>query len=354
METSLWLHLCSYENLFHAYKRAKKHKTTKRYVQRFEKDLEGNLMLLRAELLLHSYRPKPLVSFIIRDPKSRRISRSDFRDRVVHHALCNMIEPLFERSFIYDSYANRIGKGVIAALTRFNAFKREVSRNNTIGCYVLKADIRHYFDEVDHAILMDCLRDRISDPDVLWLIQVILSNFSSSKAGKGMPLGNLTSQFFANVYLDRLDRYVKHCLRAEHYIRYVDDFVLMHSDRHTLSDWRYKIDDFLRSGLSLSLHCDKTKIIHLGDRFIFLGFRIYYHHRLPKRQNLLRFRKRLEIMAGEVHLYRQSYDLLYDSIEGWCAYAENSDSYHLRKSVLAWLEKEFPGRISSKELGRLS
>ena len=134
----LWQELCSYDNLFLAYKKARKHKTTLDYVLDFEKNLEHNLMLLRSELLLHSYKPKPLVHFIICDPKTRKISKSDFRDRVIHHALCNIIEPIFEKSFIFDSFANRIGKGTLKAVERFDFFKRKASKNNTLKCYVFK------------------------------------------------------------------------------------------------------------------------------------------------------------------------------------------------------------------------
>ena len=170
----LWKEMCSLSNLELAFKQARKHKTLKPYVIQFEKDLKSNLSLLRIELLLHSYKPKPLETFILRDPKTRKISKSDFRDRVIHHALCNVIEPLFEKSFISDSYANRIGKGTIKAIERFEHFKRKVTHNITTPAFVLKADVRHYFEEVDHAILLRILQKRIKDKRVMWLIRKIL------------------------------------------------------------------------------------------------------------------------------------------------------------------------------------
>ena len=182
----LWNGLCSYENLELAYRKARKHKTTKDYVINFEKDLQNNLLLLRSELLLHSYNPKPLVNFIVRDPKTRKISKSDFRDRVVHHALCSIIEPIFEKGFIYDSYANRKGKGALKALQRFDYFKRKVSfngekkanayDNNDISGYALKADIKKYFESVDHEILIKIVKKKIKDNKALWLIRKILNN----------------------------------------------------------------------------------------------------------------------------------------------------------------------------------
>jgi len=204
--------LCSYDNLFLAYKEARKRKTTKSYVIEFEKNLKENLLFLRSELLLHCYSPKPLVNFTIHDPKTRKISKSDFKDRIVHHALCNIIEPIFEKSFIYDSYANRMGKGTLKALQRFDFFKRKASRNNTEKCYVLKADIQKYFENVEHEILQSIIQKRVSDKRIIWLIRKILSN--SSSQNKGMPLGNLTSQFFANVYLNYFDWFVKTKLKA--------------------------------------------------------------------------------------------------------------------------------------------
>ena len=228
----LWRELCSYDNLLLAFNKARKHKTTKDYVIEFEKNLKDTLLLLKTELFLHCYNTKPLVNFIIRDPKTRKISKSEFRDRVVHHALCNIIEPIFEKCFIYDSYANRIGKGTLKATERFDFFKRKASRNNTLKCYILKADIRKYFENVDCNILVSIIQKRIADRKVIWLIRKILAN--SSSQSKGMPLGNLTSQFFANVYLNELDQFVKHKLRAKYYIRYVDDFVIFEHDKEKL------------------------------------------------------------------------------------------------------------------------
>ena len=180
---NLYGKLCSYEHLERAFKSASKRKSTKVYVIEFEKNLKENLQSLRMELLLHSYRPQPLKTFIIRDPKTRKISKSDFRDRVIHHALCNIIESIFEKYFIYDSYANRKGKGTLKALQRFDYFKRKVSKNNTRTCYILKADIRHYFENVDHDILLRMIRKRIADEKIIWLIKIIERNHKIGGGG---------------------------------------------------------------------------------------------------------------------------------------------------------------------------
>src|SRR3989344_3442451 len=167
----LYSELCSYENLELAFKKARKGKTLKPYVIEFEANLNENLKQLRQELLFHAYRPKPLETFILRDPKTRKISKSAFRDRVVHHAVCLIIEPYFERIFIYDSYANRKGKGTLKAIQRCDNFARIVSRNNSGRAYVLKCDIRQYFETVTHQVLLCILRKRISDHRIIWLIK---------------------------------------------------------------------------------------------------------------------------------------------------------------------------------------
>ena len=353
MSRDLWKELCSYDNLYLAYKKARKHKTTKDYVINFEKNLNDNLLLLRSELLLHCYEPKPLVNFIVRDPKTRKISKSDFRDGVVHHALCNIIEPIFEKSFIYDSFANRRTKGTLEAIDRFDFFKRKVSNNGKRKCYVLKADIKKYFENVDWNILITILSKNMQDKRIIWLIRKILGNhMGGGDAQKGMPLGNLTSQFFANVYLNELDQFVKHKLKAKYYIRYVDDFVILESDRKTLEFYKEKIDGFLKNKLKLQLHKDKSKIFKFGDSITFLGFRVFYYYRLLKKSNLRKMRNMLQILK-EKYLKREiDYDSLYDFIEGWIAYAKNANTYNLRKNILTDFEREFSREISIKEINR--
>ena len=161
--TNQYEELCSYENLELAFKRARKGKTLKPYVIEFEENLKQNLLQLRNELTMQTYQPQPLKTFILRDPKTRKISKSDFRDRIIHHAICNIIEPIFEKTFIHDSFANRIGKGTLNAIKRFDVFKRKSSQNNTKKCYVLKADIKSHFQTVDHEILLEILSKRIED-----------------------------------------------------------------------------------------------------------------------------------------------------------------------------------------------
>ena len=233
METdNLYPEIFNMSNLILAWRKARKGKTKKHYVKEFEENLIKNLLELSEELKNQTYKPKPLKTFILRDPKTRKISKSDFRDRIIHHALVRVIEPIFDKTFIYDSCANRIGKGNLFALKRFHKFMRKVTINRSRKAFCFKADIKHYFQEVDHDILIHIIKRKISDEKVIWLINQILDNFDNQE--KGMPLGNLTSQFFANVYLNELDRFVKHKIKAKHYIRYVDDFVLLSDSKEQL------------------------------------------------------------------------------------------------------------------------
>ena len=338
----LFTKLCSYENLELAYKKARKRKTLKNYVIEFEKNLKQNLQDLRNELIFHTYRPKPLKIFIVRDPKTRRISKSHFRDRVVHHALCNIIEPIFDKTFIYDSYANRINKGTHKAIERFDVFKRKASKNNTRSCYILKADIRHYFETVNHEVLLNIIRNKINDERVLWLIKTILHNHNKIGNGRGnlgMPLGNLTSQFFANVYLSELDYFVKNELKAKYYIRYVDDFVILHQEEAKLKEYKLKIDNFLRENLNIELHPNKSKILSLGNGIGFLGFRIFFYHKLLKKSNIRKFEKKF---AEKLKLYEQGGIRCEDfiqSLQGWLSYAIWANTYKLRRRFLKILVK---------------
>ena len=180
---NLYPKITDIHNLLLAWKNVRKGKTKRRYVKRFQRNLKDNLNKIQKELLEQTYQPNKLKIFIIRDPKTRKISKSAFRDRVVHHALCNIIVPIFEKSFIYDSHANQIGKGTLKALERFDYFKRKVSKNNTRECFVLKADIKHYFEEVKHDILIGIIKKKIGDEKAIWLIRQILQTPSSVRGG---------------------------------------------------------------------------------------------------------------------------------------------------------------------------
>jgi retron-type reverse transcriptase len=317
-----------------AFKKAKKRKSRKPYVLEFEANLEINLKQLQSELLAETYQPAPLKTFIIKDPKTRKISKSQFRDRVVHHAICNIIEPIFQKTFIYDSFANQKGKGTHVALKRFDYFKRKVSKNNFASCYVLKADIKHYFDTVDQEILIEIILAKIKDGRVINLIRKILENYNSKTIGKGMPLGNLTSQFFANVYLNELDYFVKHKLRAKYYIRYVDDFVILHKSKHKLRFYKNRIDEFLKSQLKIELHPNKCKIKPLICGVGLLGFRVFYYYKLLRKSNLRKFQRKFLNLKKEYVINTIKLNTLSRFLAGWFGYIMHANTYKLQRSIL--------------------
>ena len=329
METNnIYPEVYNLSNLILAWRRARKGKTRKDYIIDFEQNLGENLRKLKFELMSQTYQPISLVTFILRDPKTRKISKSDFRDRIVHHILVKVIEPIFDKSFIYDSCANRKNKGNLFALKRFDLFKRKVTNNLKSEAFCFKADIKHYFPEVNHEILMNIIKRKIKDEKIIWLIEKILKNGARGELTRiGMPLGNLTSQFFANVYLNELDYFVKHILKVKYYIRYVDDFVILHSSLKQLEIWKFKINIFLKEKLRLELHSEKSKIISLSRGIDFVGFRNFYYFRILRKRNI-------KSILDKIKKYNQgllSYEKMLESFQGWDAYAKWADSFRLRK-----------------------
>jgi len=338
MKSASYQKIYDYKNLLLAWQNAKKGKTKRRYVKRFQRNLMANLLKLQRELITQTYQHCELKTFILRDPKTRKISKSAFRDRVVHHALCLHIVPIFEKGFIYDSHANQIGKGTLKAIARFDKFKRKVSKNNTRECYVLKADIKHYFEEIDHKILIEIIRRKIKDEKVIWLVERILS---ANGRTKGMPLGNLTSQFFANVYLNELDYFVKHKLKAKYYIRYVDDFVILHESKERLEEWKISINYFLKEKLKIELHPSKSNVLRLNSGINFLGFRVFYNHKLIRKSNLENFERKfnnLRILFDEGIIGREK---ALELLEGWLAYCSHANTFKYRKHLIRNFSKYF-------------
>ncbi len=266
------------------------------------------------------------------DPKTRKISKSVFRDRIVHHAVHQVIGPIFDKGFANSCCANRIGRGNLYALNLFDKFKRKVSKNNTKNCFVLKADIEHYFQEVNQNILISILKRKINDEKTINLISKILKNHPHKE--RGMPLGNLTSQFFANVYLDKLDCFVKHQLKAKYYIRYVDDFVILYSSKAQLEIWKIKINKFLKENLGIKLHPEKSRVIQLSRGIDFIGFRNFYYFKLLRKRNI----KRMLLKIEEYKNRKLSYEQFLESFQGWNAYAKWANSYKLRKKLVNALE----------------
>jgi retron-type reverse transcriptase len=338
----LYERLCSYENLFEAYKKAKKGKSNKNYVISFEGKLEKNILNLQTELKREIYYPSNLKRFIVRDPKTRTIHSAIFRDRIVHHAIINILNPIYSKIFIYDSFASQKDKGSHLAIERFRYFMNKVSggkiiknstNTNHIKGYCLKADFRKYFDSVNHDVLLNILRNKITDKKVINLIEKVLKNFSREI---GMPLGNYTSQFFANVYLNELDYYIKHVLKAKYYIRYVDDFVILHEDKRVLEYYLEHIKKFLPF-LKIKIHPDKTEIHALRNGVCFLGYRVFYDFKLLKKRNLRYFYRKLDLSIEDYNLNILSKEKFEAKLNGWFGYAKFADTFKLRKKIIGYI-----------------
>ncbi|HEY7341240.1 MAG TPA: reverse transcriptase/maturase family protein [Ktedonobacterales bacterium] len=343
----LWIQVYSFENLLSVERTAARGKRGRPDVAAFEYHLEEELLALGDALRDKSYRPGPYRRYTIREPKERVISAAPYRDRVVHHALCRVIEPYFERRFIGDSYASRLGKGTHKALDRATQFARRYP-------YVLRCDIVQFFPSIDHAILRHALARVIGDQDILWLCDRILEGgareltdqytplrFADDGDGneyltrpRGLPIGNQTSQFWGNVYLDALDQFVKRDLRCTGYLRYVDDFLLFADDKETLHRWKREVTAFLTT-LRLTMHEAESAVIPVTTGIPFLGFRVYPNYRRLRRRNGVAFgrryrRLRSSYTAGEIPFAR-----LCASVQGWVAHAAHGDTYRLRRALLS-------------------
>jgi RNA-directed DNA polymerase len=254
-----------------AWDRFVKGKYSKPDVRVFARQLEDNLFDLQGQLRSGIYQHDPYQAFIIHDPKRRQIHKSTVKDRVVHQVITNVIEPFFERQFIYDSYSCRVGKGTHAAVKRMTERLKRLSRNNKETVWALKCDIKKFFASVDHQILFSLISKTVRDKCVLELLLLILESFSVSP-GKGIPLGNLTSQLFANIYLNQLDQFVKHELRCKYYYRYCDDFILLGRDRFTLENCLSKFEGFVSNELGMQLHEHKVSLQKYHQGVDFLGY----------------------------------------------------------------------------------
>ena len=269
-----------------------KGKRKRKDVQEFSLSLMDNIIQLHQELANHTYNHGPYQAFRINDPKPRKIHKSLVRDRLLHHAIYRQLYPFFDQTFICDSFSCRIGKGTHRALNRFRSFAYKASKNNTKTCWILKCDIRKFFENINHEVLLAILEKYIPDRNIIWLLERVIFSFSSAP-GRGLPLGNLTSQLFVNIYMNEFDQFVKHKLKAKYYIRYADDFVVMFRDKSWLEELLPKIGDFLSENLKLDIHPDKVFIKTLASGVDFLGWVHFPDHRILRTITKRRMLRRL-------------------------------------------------------------
>ncbi len=343
---TLYAQLYSWKNLRRAYKKASRGKRGKMAAANFEYNLADNLLALQEALATKTYQPGAYTSFYIHDPKRRLISAAPFVDRVVHHALCHLIEPRFERSFIFHSYANRREKGTHRALDQAQRFARRFK-------YVLQCDVAQFFPAVDHQILRHILARKVTDPDTLWLIEQILASgigilaevyqmryfpgddLFATLRPRGLPIGNLTSQFWANCLLNPFDHFVKRELRCQGFARYVDDMLLFADDKKTLWAWREAIIKRL-GRLRLTIH-PGAHPRPTGEGFPFLGFVLYPSHRRLKRRRAVAYRRKLKTLIAAWVAGERTREAVMASLLGWINHTRYGDTWGLRRSIVAHL-----------------
>lgn len=339
----LYTQIADFSHLYTSWRKARRGKRYKPAAAAFERELDAQLTLLYQELSDEKWQPGGYRSFTVHEPKRRKISAAPFRDRVVHHALVSVIEPIYERKFIFDSYANRVGKGTHKALDRCTHFMRRFS-------YVLQCDIQQFFPAIDHLILKEVLGHTIACQPTLRLCDKIIDSglgvlaeeyemryfpgddlFAYDRP-RGLPIGNLTSQFWANVYMNELDQFVKHRLQCRGYIRYVDDFLLFANDKLTLHQWREQIIAFLQS-LRLTLHESRAQLRPVGQGIPFLGFTVYPDYRRLKRIRGIAYRRHLRTLWQKYQTREITQQQGHASVMAWLGHVRHGDTWGLQRKL---------------------
>lgn len=331
--------LISIENLFQAWGEFRKGKSKRFDVQEFERNLEDNLFELHNSLNNKTYRHGSYQSFYVQDPKQRHIHKARVADRVVHHLLYTFLYKLLDPLFIYDSYSCRLSKGTHRGVKRLENFARKVSKNYTNSCWALKCDIKKFFASVDHKVLFQLLKKRIRDDDILWLLKQIIGSFCACHQNemlkqvqhnndgrhRGIPLGNLTSQIFANIYLNELDQFVKHESKVKYYLRYADDFIFLSHNKECLSGYIHKLKEFLSDELKLELHPKKISIRCLDNGIDFLGYILLPHYVLPRTKTKKRIFKKLKEKIGSENFNQ--------SLQSYLGYLGHANSFRITQQL---------------------
>ncbi len=354
---NLWPQVVSWENLLAAYRECRRRKRYKRAAVVFDFAWETHLLNLNRALTDGSYEPGTYTNFYVHEPKKRKISAAPFRDRVVHHAVVRVIQPIYERRFVYDSYACRKGKGTHRAVARAHHYLRRYK-------YYLKTDIVRFFPNVDHQLLVEQIARTIRDERLLELIRKIIRSGEGVLSDEatadyfpgddlfavlrpqGLPIGNLTSQFFANVLLDPIDHFVKEELRTPGYVRYADDLVLFADSK----SWLWDAHDALRArlaGIRLRLHTGKTQIrpSHLGLKF--LGLILNPSGRRLQQTRLKRFNRRIRHLRWQYQHGWITAVTIRQSIKAWLAHASQANSAGIKNDI--WKRLRFQKRHENRQ-----
>lgn len=331
---SEYLEFISLEQPFQAWREFRKGKRKRKDVQTFERNLEDNIFNLHQSLKDKTYRHGGYYSFYVQDPKLRHIHKAIVADRVIHHLLYKYLYKLFDKDFIYDSYSCRLNKGTHKGVERLEKLARKVSKNYTGECWSLKCDIKKFFASVDHEILLKLFKNKIKDPNIIWLLEQVIDSFHSDRGmGLGIPLGNLTSQVFANIYMNELDQFIKHKLRVKYYLRYADDFVFLHPDRKILESYIGPTQQFLNDRLKLELHPKKIIFRKLKWGVDFLGYTVLPYYRLVRTKTKRRMLKKIRNKVIDLRKARISNSSFNQTLQSYYGIMKHAKSYKLDQKL---------------------
>ena len=343
----------SFRGIYRNYRKCRRNKRNSTNALRFEINAESNIIKLEQQLNKKTYRPSRCILFTAQKPKVREIFASEFKDRVVHHILIEHLKSIWERIFIFDSYACRDGKGTHKAVVRLQAAMRSISKNGNVRAYYLQLDVKDFFISINKKILFELVAPKIKDSGMRWLGEVII--FSDPTANyvhcgepalhaqiplnktifgknneRGLPIGKLTSQYFANIYLNELDQFVKHTLKAKHYFRYVDDFVILGKDPHQLKEFQDRIEIFLMDRLKLQLHPKRRKLLPITSGVDFLGYIVRQNYILVRRRVINNLRSKIkEFNASE----EKDTSALQATVASYMGHFKWANTYRLIKKV---------------------
>jgi len=321
----LFPQVTQFANLVRAWKLASRGKRNRLPVARFASEMDERLIEIKRSLENGTWQPGAHRQFFVYDPKFRSIAAPPFADRVVHHAICTVIEPLFERRFIFDSYACRVDKGAHLGIRRLQKFLRKKRAE-----YALKCDISKFFASINHDVLRQIIRQTIHDPKLLKILDLIIAGYSP-----GIPIGNLTSQLFANVYLDQLDHFIKEELRIKYYLRYMDDFVILGENKADLTKTLAAVRNFLTDRLKLTLHPRKVRLFPTRLGVDFVGYVVFQDHILLRPKNVRHFMKKLRKQQKMLARGKITQKELKESVRSWIAHAVHADTFGLRRKLFA-------------------
>lgn len=328
--------MTSLVHIFECWDHFRRGKRKRKDIQYFELNLEDNIFQLQYELSTLQYQHGTYEHFYVSDPKQRLISKASVRDRLVHQIVYDVLNTVFDKKFIFHSLSSRLGKGTHIGVTLLHRMMRKVSANGKQSCYALKMDIKRFFDTVNHQILKTLIRKNIDDERALKIVDTIIDSFklkSGPLGAVGIPLGNATSQLFANVYLHELDDFIKQELREKYYLRYCDDFIILSNDENHLKCLIDQIHEFLTRNLQLELHPKKLIIRKLSQGIDFVGYILFLHHTLVRTGTKQRMKKRLK-KAYETYLQGKMDDVNLDQrLQSYLGILSHANQHLLSQAV---------------------